>query len=184
MILNIYTDGACSGNQNKKNIGGWGAILEYGEHIKNLHGGEINTTNNRMEMIAVIEALQALNREGLAIRIFTDSAYVANCFKQNWYVNWRRNGWQTKNRKDVENKELWQKLLSLVKKHDVQFFKVRGHVNPDHPRTDIRKHYNAFCKDNGEEFSLDEFLHVTKRNNEADALANQGIDTLRIDKSR
>ena len=89
--MRIYTDGACSGNQNETNIGGWGSILEFGDSQKELHGGELNTTNNRMELTAVIEALKILKRDGLSIEIFTDSSYVASCFRDKWYMNWRKN---------------------------------------------------------------------------------------------
>ena len=104
-ILRIYTDGACSGNQNETNIGGWGSILEFGDSQKELHGGELNTTNNRMELTAVIEALK--------------SSYVASCFRDKWYVNWRKNGWMTSGKKPVENRELWEELISLVEKNKV-----------------------------------------------------------------
>ena len=90
--VNIYTDGACSGNQNDKNLGGWGCILEFGEHQKELHGGEVNTTNNRMELSALVAGLSALKQKGLNVRIFADSSYLINCFKQKWYVNWQKNG--------------------------------------------------------------------------------------------
>lgn len=93
-ILRIYTDGGCSGNQSSKNFGGWGAILEFGEHRKELFGGEKNTTNNRMELTAVIEAFKALNRTGQTIEVFSDSSYVANCFRENWYVSWEKNNWR------------------------------------------------------------------------------------------
>ena len=94
-ILKIYTDGACSGNQNATNVGGWGAILEYGEHTKELHGGEVNTTNNRMELTAVIEAFRTLKRPGLRAEVYSDSSYVMNCFRQGWYKSWEKNGWKT-----------------------------------------------------------------------------------------
>ena len=84
-ILRIYTDGACSGNQEKENFGGWGAVLEYGEHQKELFGGQANTTNNRMELTAVIEALKAIKGTGRTIEVFSDSAYVSNCFREKWY---------------------------------------------------------------------------------------------------
>lgn len=174
-ILNMYTDGACSGNQNETNVGGWGAILEFGEHSKELHGGEVNTTNNRMELTAVIEAFQALKRDGLEIRVFTDSSYVANCFLQKWYVGWQRNGWMTSQKKPVENRELWERLLDLVERHRVRFYRVKGHVNLDHPSTNVDAHYRKFCKNNGD-FTMEEFRHVTEMNNRADALANEGID--------
>ena len=81
MILRIYTDGGCSGNQSSENAGGWGAILEFGEHKKEMFGGEANTTNNRMELTAVIEAFKALNKDGQTVEVFSDSAYVSNCFR-------------------------------------------------------------------------------------------------------
>ena len=84
-ILRIYTDGACANNQGDINFGGWGAILEFGEHQKELFGGEANTTNNRMELTAVISALKALKKTGQTIQVFTDSSYVANCFREKWY---------------------------------------------------------------------------------------------------
>lgn len=88
-ILRIYTDGACSGNQHDTNIGGWGAILEFGEVRKELWGGEVNTTNNKMEMTAVIEALSALKKDNQVIQVFSDSSYVMDCFRQKWYVSWQ-----------------------------------------------------------------------------------------------
>ena len=88
-ILKMYTDGACSGNQNENNYGGWGAILEFGIHQKELHGGEKNTTNNRMELTAVIEAFRALKRTGLQVEVYSDSSYVMNCFRNGWYRNCR-----------------------------------------------------------------------------------------------
>ena len=93
-VLRIYTDGGCSGNQSDENIGGWGAILEFGENKKELRGGELNTTNNRMEMTALLEAFRALKKEGLEIEIFSDSSYLMNCFREKWYETWRRNGWK------------------------------------------------------------------------------------------
>ena len=106
-ILKIYTDGACSGNQNKENVGGWGAILEYGSHQKELYGGEINTTNNRMEMTALLKALEAVKLEGQKIWVFSDSAYLMDCFRKKWYENWQKNGWKTAGKKAVENQDLW-----------------------------------------------------------------------------
>ena len=179
MILRIYSDGACSGNQNDTNLGGWGAVLEYGQHSKELYGSEANTTNNRMELTAVIEALKALNRDGLTIRVFTDSSYVANCFKQKWYVKWEKNGWLNSQKKPVENPELWKELLALVRRHEVTFYQVKGHVNLSSPNTNVDKHYQSFCKLNGPSFDLEEFRHIIEMNNRADALANIGIDEIR-----
>ena len=135
--VNIYTDGACSGNQNDENLGGWGAVLEYGEHEKALFGGERDTTNNRMEMKALIEALAALNREGLRIRVFSDSAYLMNCFREKWYEKWLRNNWITSSKTPVENRDLWEQLLSMLQKHKVIFHWVKAHDgNPENERCD------------------------------------------------
>ena len=178
-ILKIYTDGACSGNQNEENLGGWGAILEFGENIKELHGGEPNTTNNRMELTAVIEAFKALKRDGLKVQVFTDSSYVANCFRESWHVTWRKNGWKNAKKEPVENRELWEDLLSFVEKNSVIFYRVKGHVNLDSPGTNLEAHYAKFREMNGAGFTYDDFLYITKMNNRADALANEGIDEIR-----
>lgn len=178
-ILRIYTDGACSGNQNETNIGGWGSILEFGDKRKELHGGELNTTNNRMELTAVIEALKILKRDGLTIEIFTDSSYVASCFRDKWYMNWCKNGWMTSGKKPVENRELWEELISLVEKNKVEFFRVKGHVNLSSPNTNLAEHYKKFKQWNGDRFTMDDFIYITEKNNRADALANIGMDELR-----
>lgn len=178
-ILKIYTDGACSGNQNEKNIGGWGAILEYGTAQKELYGGEINTTNNRMEMTALIEALSALKKNGQTIEVFSDSSYLMDCFRQKWYINWQKNGWMTSKKTPVENKALWIKLLDLISNHSIQFFRVKGHVNLDHPSTNIEAHYKKFVEWNGSRFTIEDFKYVTKMNNRADKLANKGMDQFR-----
>ena len=121
----IYTDGACSGNPGP---GGWGAILMYKSAKKEISGGMKNTTNNIMEITAVIEALKCLKNECKAT-VYSDSAYVVNCFKQGWIYNWMKNGWKTANKEPVKNKELWQELYDLTKKHKVEFIKVKGHAD-------------------------------------------------------
>ncbi len=176
--VNIYTDGACSGNQNDENLGGWGAVLEYGEHEKALFGGERDTTNNRMEMKALIEALAALNREGLRIRVFSDSAYLMNCFREKWYEKWLRNNWITSSKTPVENRDLWEQLLPFLEKHTIEFYRVKGHVNLHSKNTNLDAIYKKFTEWNGPEFDYDDFLYVTEMNNRADALANKGIQTL------
>ena len=178
-ILKIYTDGACSGNQNETNWGGWGAILEFGENIKELHGGEANTTNNRMELTAVIEALKALTKEGLELDLFSDSSYVMNCFREGWYLKWQQNGWMTSKKDPVDNKELWQELIGLVEKQNIHFYRVKGHVNLNSQVTDFDELYEKFLEWNGADFSYEDFMYVTEKNNQADALANKGIDSLR-----
>lgn len=121
----IYTDGACSGNPG---AGGWAAILLYKGIRREISGGEQETTNNRMELTAVIKALELL-KEPCCVKVHSDSAYIVNCFKQKWYEKWQKNGWLTSGNKPVENKDLWQRLLKLVGKHDVEFIKVKGHSN-------------------------------------------------------
>lgn len=119
----IYTDGACSGNPGP---GGWGAVLLYGQYRKDMSGGERHTTNNRMEIKAVIEALKALH-EPCAVKVYSDSAYVVNCFQQRWIYGWMKKGWINSKGQPVENKELWQELWSLMQKHKVEYIKVKGH---------------------------------------------------------
>jgi ribonuclease HI len=177
--VNIYTDGACSGNQNEINTGGWGAILEYGSHRKELVGGEANTTNNRMEMKALIQALAAITKTNLSIRVFSDSSYLTNCFREKWYEKWQRNNWQTAAKKDVENRDLWEILISCLESHSIHFYRVKGHVNLKSKSTNIAALYERFIEWNGPSFSMDDFLYITKMNNEADALANKGIDKIR-----
>ncbi len=121
--VTIYTDGACSYNPGP---GGWAAVLQYGSRRKEMSGGEKETTNNRMELTAVIEALKAL-KEPCRVKLYSDSAYIVNCFQQKWYEKWEKNGWMTSSKKPVENKDLWQELLRLTKKHEVEFIKVKGH---------------------------------------------------------
>ena len=123
--VTIYTDGACSGNPGP---GGWGAILMLGENRKEISGGSENTTNNIMELTAVIEALKILKRP-CKVNIYSDSAYVVNAFLQKWIYGWMKKGWQTAGGDPVKNKELWQELYSLTKTHDVTFIKVKGHAD-------------------------------------------------------
>lgn len=178
-VLRIYTDGGCSGNQSKENFGGWGAILEYAGHQKELYGGEINTTNNRMEMTALLEAFKSIKKESQVIEVFSDSSYLMDCFRKKWYVNWMKNGWKTAAKKSVENKDLWEALLPFVQNHKVSFFRVKGHVNLDSASTNVHKLYDKFKEWNGSDFTFQEFEYVTEKNNRADALANLGIDQVR-----
>lgn len=131
--IEIYTDGACSGNPG---AGGWGVILRYGEIEKELSGGEFQTTNNRMELQAVIEALKALKKE-CEITLYTDSKYVMDGVNE-WMPNWKRNGWKTTNKKSpVKNIELWQELDVLLAKHKIKWVWVKGHNgHPENERVD------------------------------------------------
>ena len=123
--VDIYTDGACSGSPGP---GGWAAVLRFGVHEKELSGSMPHTTNNRMEVFAVISALGAL-KERCHVRIHSDSAYVVNAFKQGWIDNWQKRGWKTSDGKPVENQDLWRLLLIVVRKHEVEFIKVPGHAD-------------------------------------------------------
>jgi ribonuclease HI len=121
--VSIYTDGACSGNPGP---GGWGAILiDDGREVE-LSGGESPTTNQRMELMGPIEGLRALAGRR-AVAIYSDSAYVVNCFRDKWYERWRQNGWRNSQKKPVENRDLWEALLAEVARHDVAWHKVAGH---------------------------------------------------------
>ena len=128
----VYTDGACKGNPGP---GGWGALLRWGDHSKELFGGEARTTNNRMELTAVIEALAALNQR-CEVAIYTDSEYVRNGITT-WIHNWKQRGWRTADKKPVKNIELWQRLDALASQHDVRWHWVRGHTgDPGNERAD------------------------------------------------
>lgn len=123
--VTIYTDGACSGNPGK---GGWGAILMYANLKREMSGAENDTTNNRMELTAVIRALEAL-KEPCSVDLYSDSAYVVNAFVQDWITGWIARGWRGADKKPVKNLDLWQTLISLTEKHNVKFIKVKGHAD-------------------------------------------------------
>jgi ribonuclease HI len=143
--IEIYTDGACRGNPGP---GGWGALLVAGRHRKTLHGGEPETTNNRMELKAAIEALNALKRPSSVV-LHTDSKYVMHGVTE-WMHNWKKRGWKTANKKPVKNQDLWMALDEAAQRHDIRWVWVKGHSGHD-------------------------------GNEEADALANLGIDELARD---
>jgi ribonuclease HI len=128
--IEIYTDGACRGNPGP---GGWGVLLVAGEYRKTLHGGEAETTNNRMELTAAIRALDAL-RGRQAVRLYTDSRYVMDGIRD-WLPNWKRRGWKTAGRKPVKNQDLWQALDAAAGKHDVEWVWVKGHAG--HPGNEL-----------------------------------------------
>ena len=131
--VTIYTDGACSGNPGP---GGWGAILEYMGHEKELSGGEKNTTNNRMELTAVIKALQAL-KEPCTVELYSDSKYVIDALEKGWAVSWRKRGWIKSDKKPALNLDLWEMLLNLTEMHDIHYHWVKGHAsNPKNNRCD------------------------------------------------
>jgi ribonuclease HI len=120
--VDIYTDGACSGNPG---IGGWGAYLKYKDNVKELSGSAENTTNNRMELVAAIEGLKILKKSS-KVNLYTDSVYLKDGITK-WIFNWQRNNWKNANKKDVKNKDLWIQLLEVVNKHDINWIWVKGH---------------------------------------------------------
>jgi ribonuclease HI len=131
--VRVFTDGACSGNPGP---GGWGAILIYGGHRKELSGGEAATTNNRMELRACIEALRALKRP-CEVELTTDSRYVVQGIEDGWAERWRRNGWMRDRKTPAKNADLWGELLDLCREHRVRFVWVRGHDgHPENERAD------------------------------------------------
>ena len=131
--VTVYTDGACSGNPGP---GGWAAVLMYGEHKRELSDGAASTTNNRMEMTAIISALSAL-KEPCTVELYSDSRYVLDALEKGWAVRWRRNGWKRNKSEAALNPDLWETLLNLTERHDVHCHWVRGHAdNPYNNRCD------------------------------------------------
>ncbi len=126
--VTIYTDGACSGNPGP---GGWGALLMYKDTKKEISGGKEDTTNNVMELTAVIEGLKLL-KYPCKVKLYSDSAYVVNGFNQKWIYGWIKNGWKNSSKEPVKNKELWQELYNLTKVHEVEFIKVKGHADNEY----------------------------------------------------
>ena len=126
--VTIYTDGACSGNPGP---GGWGCILMYNQHRKESSGGALNTTNNRMEITAALEALKLL-KEPCRVDLYTDSAYLCNALEKKWLDTWSKNGWKTASKSNVENQDLWEELIVESDRHDVQFHKVKGHADNEY----------------------------------------------------
>jgi ribonuclease HI len=130
--IDIYTDGACKGNPG---VGGWGVLLKSGPHLKELYGGEAHTTNNRMELTAVIRALEALKRNA-RVRIHTDSQYVQKGISA-WIHDWKRRNWRTADKKPVKNTDLWRRLDELVANHEIEWIWVKGHAgHPENERAD------------------------------------------------
>lgn len=130
----VYTDGACSGNPGP---GGWGCVLIYGAHRKELSGAETLTTNQKMELKAACEGLKLL-KEPCLVDLYSDSAYLINAFHQNWLAKWEKNGWQNSKKQPVENQDLWRMLLEMCQVHQITWHKVKGHAgNPENERCDL-----------------------------------------------
>jgi ribonuclease HI len=132
----IYTDGSVD---HKDRVGGIGIVMSYKGNVKEVYEGYEDTTISRMELQACISAIKQLKRNDIPVEIYSDSAYVVNCFKDKWYVNWRSNGWKNAKKKPVENQDLWVELLDLYEKHgNVSLCKVKGHIGvPENERADV-----------------------------------------------
>ena len=126
--VTLYTDGACSGNPGP---GGWGAILKYGAHEKELSGGAAETTNNRMELTAVIEGLSIL-KESCEVELYSDSKYVIDALSKGWVYSWQKNGWKKADKKPALNVDLWEKLLELLERHTLHYHWVKGHAENEY----------------------------------------------------
>lgn len=143
--VTLYTDGACSGNPG---VGGWGAVLMFNGHEKAISGAVADTTNNRMEISAVIYGLECL-KEPCEVSVYSDSAYTVNAFANGWIYGWEKNGWKKADNKPVLNDDLWKTLLQLTRKHKVTFIKVKGHADNEYNNrcdklaTDAIKNYKA-----------------------------------------
>ena len=133
-MIKIYTDGACKGNPGK---GGWGALIQLGGESIEIFGGEPNTTNNRMELIAVIEALDKVRAEQSRVMVFTDSTYVQKGISE-WILNWKKNGWRSSNKQPVKNQDLWMRLDELKQGMKIEWNWVKGHAgHPENERADF-----------------------------------------------
>ena len=126
--VTLYTDGACSGNPGP---GGWGAILKYGAHEKEISGGAAETTNNRMELTAVIEGLSIL-KESCEVELYSDSKYVIDALSKGWVYSWQKNGWKKADKKPALNVDLWEKLLALLERHTLHYHWVKGHAENEY----------------------------------------------------
>lgn len=168
--VELFTDGACKDNQSKENLGGYGGVLHYRGHEKEYAGATINSTNNIMELTAVIEGLKAIHDKNVRVEVYTDSAYIVNTFKEKWYEDWIRRGWKTSSKKAVENRGLWEELLALVDQFtEVVFYKIKGHLLPS--AKDFDKWYNKFCLEE-KKVSLEAFKRYLSYNYRADELAS------------
>lgn len=143
--VELYTDGACSGNPG---AGGYGAILVYKGIEREISGGEVSTTNNRMEIFAVIAGLECL-KESCEVTVYSDSAYTVNAFTEGWIYGWMKNSWKKADGKPVANSELWQRLYDLTQKHKIKFVKVKGHADNEYNNRCDALARSAIIKING-----------------------------------
>lgn len=177
--IRIYSDGSCRGNQSDENLGGFGAILEFRGHKKEVKGGMENTTNNVMELLAIIKAFRLIKTDKYTVDVFSDSAYIVNCFSQGWYKKWEKNGFITSNKEPVKNVELWKELIGYNAKFNVVFHKIKGHLDLDATEATLKKAYTHFLKDKSNKlYTYDDFMYIACMNNRADALATSAASEL------
>ncbi len=182
-MIYLYCDGGCAGNQNDNNLGGWGTILKFKDVEKEMYGSAVNTTNNRMELTALLEGLKAIKKRHYPVTVFSDSAYIVNCFQQKWYLNWLKSGWKNSKKQPVENRDLWQQILDLVALHpNVNFYKVKGHLKSDDLNA-IKKWHSKFIADYQTNLPFEVYQQAVNYNIRVDALANRAIDQLRGEKN-
>ncbi len=168
----VYTDGACLGNQAETNSGGYAAFLKCGKYEKTISSGEQNTTNNIMEMKAVIEGLSLIKDKSYRVVVLSDSAYVVNCMNEKWYVKWRAKNWMITTNTPVKNKELWQRMLELVESFPaISFIKVKGHLDGK-SQAEKKKWYDKLDESVKKTMSFDDYLIHIDRNVIVDELAS------------
>lgn len=177
-VVKLFTDGGTRGNGQENSVGAYGVYMKFCEHEKELCNGYKNTTNNRMEMLAVIVALEQLKVKDLPIRVYSDSAYVVNAINQKWIKNWQRNGWKTSKKEPVENQDLWERMIELVEGFvSITFYKVKGHINLN-SESQLKKAHENFIKHNKIDLSREELIEIIEGNIKADYLANKGMNEL------
>jgi ribonuclease HI len=172
--INIYTDGARKGRD--EYYGGWGTILENGDtkETKELSGGLSGASNNQMELTSVIEGLKAIKVRNVNVYVFSDSAYIVNCFREKWYEKWIREGWINSKKEPVKNRGMWEELLGLVRKFtSVTFLHIDGHINVKNVES-TAVYRIAFNRKNDVDYTEQEFIHVVEKNTRADKLAGEG----------
>lgn len=178
LTVRIFTDGGTRGNGKADALSGWGTYFTYGDYTKEICGGTVGGTNNQMEIQSVIEGLKMLKTYDLPVEIILDSGYVRDCLNDKWYEKWETNGWKTSKKEPVENKKMWEELITLVRKlKKVEFIKIKGHLNLN-SGSQIDKYYKKFVEQNKKFITKEEFIEYVKGNIEADRLANKGMDTI------
>jgi ribonuclease HI len=174
--INIYADGGCRGNGKEEAIGGFGVVLGFGEITKEFKSAAKNTTNNIMEISAVLKGVSEIKDKRYPVNVYSDSSYVINCLKEKWYLKWEKNGWKTTGKKPVKNKKLWEELIAEIKTFPkINFFQVKGHIESE---KELKDGLARFNKNNETKISMEDFIPIAKMNNIADALANDAMDEL------